>query len=188
MRSSSLFHCSWEPVTKYISEQYEKFLKEEMNIARKKRIPDTRVHCCLYFISPTGHSWVCAHAHAHVHCSFIHPPPGEAYWSLLRLIEEQATGPFQKLTAFCCASHKGFNDRKWGRGSSRKWGRGSSRKWGRGYNRQWRHHTWALCSGPTMVEWPSCGRQNSRDVVHVQTQTENPPLQTASLPASLITS
>ena len=48
--------------------------------------------------------------------------------------------------------------------------------------------TTALCSGPTMVEWPSCGRQNSRDVVHVQTQTENPPLQTASLPPSLISS
>ncbi|XP_051016025.1 neuronal-specific septin-3 isoform X2 [Acomys russatus] len=46
----------WEPIEKYISEQYEKFLKEEVNIARKKRIPDTRVHCCLYFISPTGHS------------------------------------------------------------------------------------------------------------------------------------
>lgn len=47
---------SWEPISKYINEQYEKFLKEEVNIARKKRIPDTRVHCCLYFISPTGHS------------------------------------------------------------------------------------------------------------------------------------
>ena len=47
---------SWEPIEKYINEQYEKFLKEEVNIARKKRIPDTRVHCCLYFISPTGHS------------------------------------------------------------------------------------------------------------------------------------
>ncbi|KAJ8251839.1 hypothetical protein GJAV_G00225990 [Gymnothorax javanicus] len=46
----------WEPVSKYINEQYEKYLKEEMNIARKKRIPDTRIHCCLYFISPTGHS------------------------------------------------------------------------------------------------------------------------------------
>ncbi|KAJ8001776.1 hypothetical protein DPEC_G00172940 [Dallia pectoralis] len=46
----------WEPISKYINEQYEKFLKEEVNIARKKRIPDTRVHCCLYFISPTGHS------------------------------------------------------------------------------------------------------------------------------------
>lgn len=49
---------SWEPIEKYINEQYEKFLKEEVNIARKKRIPDTRVHCCLYFISPTGHSYV----------------------------------------------------------------------------------------------------------------------------------
>ncbi|XP_077195457.1 neuronal-specific septin-3 isoform X3 [Paroedura picta] len=46
----------WEPIEKYINEQYEKFLKEEVNIARKKRIPDTRVHCCIYFISPTGHS------------------------------------------------------------------------------------------------------------------------------------
>uniref|UniRef100_F7ASV9 Septin n=1 Tax=Ornithorhynchus anatinus TaxID=9258 RepID=F7ASV9_ORNAN len=46
----------WEPIEKYINEQYEKFLKEEVNIARKKHIPDTRVHCCLYFISPTGHS------------------------------------------------------------------------------------------------------------------------------------
>uniref|UniRef100_A0A8C4TF91 Neuronal-specific septin-3 n=2 Tax=Erpetoichthys calabaricus TaxID=27687 RepID=A0A8C4TF91_ERPCA len=45
-----------DPIEKYINEQYEKFLKEEVNIARKKRIPDTRVHCCMYFISPTGHS------------------------------------------------------------------------------------------------------------------------------------
>ncbi|PWA32757.1 hypothetical protein CCH79_00012418 [Gambusia affinis] len=47
---------SWEPISKYINEQFEKFLKEEVNITRKKRIPDTRVHCCLYFIPPTGHS------------------------------------------------------------------------------------------------------------------------------------
>ncbi|XP_069022812.1 neuronal-specific septin-3 [Embiotoca jacksoni] len=46
----------WEPISKHINEQFEKFLKEEVNITRKKRIPDTRVHCCLYFISPTGHS------------------------------------------------------------------------------------------------------------------------------------
>ncbi|XP_019717302.1 neuronal-specific septin-3 [Hippocampus comes] len=49
----------WEPICKYINEQYEKFLREEVNITRKKRIPDTRVHCCLYFISPTGHSYYC---------------------------------------------------------------------------------------------------------------------------------
>uniref|UniRef100_V9L532 Neuronal-specific septin-3 n=1 Tax=Callorhinchus milii TaxID=7868 RepID=V9L532_CALMI len=46
----------WEPIEKYVNEQYERYLKEEANISRKKRIPDTRVHCCLYFISPTGHS------------------------------------------------------------------------------------------------------------------------------------
>ncbi|XP_041958557.1 neuronal-specific septin-3 isoform X1 [Alosa sapidissima] len=46
----------WEPISKFVNEQYEKYLKEEVNIARKKRIPDTRVHCCLYFIAPTGHS------------------------------------------------------------------------------------------------------------------------------------
>uniref|UniRef100_A0A8C5HDK8 Neuronal-specific septin-3 n=3 Tax=Gouania willdenowi TaxID=441366 RepID=A0A8C5HDK8_GOUWI len=46
----------WEPISKYINEQFEKFLKEEVNITRKKRIPDTRVHCCIYFISPTGHT------------------------------------------------------------------------------------------------------------------------------------
>ncbi|KAL2086542.1 hypothetical protein ACEWY4_017601 [Coilia grayii] len=46
----------WEPISKFINEQYEKYLKEEVNIARNKRIPDTRVHCCLYFIAPTGHS------------------------------------------------------------------------------------------------------------------------------------
>lgn len=41
---------------KFINDQYEKYLQEEVNINRKKRIPDTRVHCCLYFIPATGHS------------------------------------------------------------------------------------------------------------------------------------
>uniref|UniRef100_W5MIB8 Septin 12 n=1 Tax=Lepisosteus oculatus TaxID=7918 RepID=W5MIB8_LEPOC len=45
----------WEPIVKYINEQYEKYLKEELNINRKRRIPDTRIHCCVYFVPPTGH-------------------------------------------------------------------------------------------------------------------------------------
>ncbi|XP_069761572.1 neuronal-specific septin-3-like isoform X8 [Narcine bancroftii] len=45
----------WEPIVKYINEQYEKYLREEININRKKRIPDTRIHCCVYFVPPTGH-------------------------------------------------------------------------------------------------------------------------------------
>ncbi|KAM6164907.1 septin-9 [Rhynchocyon petersi] len=46
----------WQPIMKFINEQYEKYLQEEININRKKRIPDTRVHCCLYFIPATGHA------------------------------------------------------------------------------------------------------------------------------------
>ncbi|KFO13754.1 Septin-9, partial [Balearica regulorum gibbericeps] len=48
--------CSWQPIMKFINDQYEKYLQEEININRKKRIPDTRVHCCIYFIPATGHS------------------------------------------------------------------------------------------------------------------------------------
>lgn len=46
----------WMPVVQYINGQYEKYLNEEISIIRRKQIPDTRVHCCLYFIPPTGHS------------------------------------------------------------------------------------------------------------------------------------
>ncbi|XP_030584917.1 septin 9b isoform X3 [Archocentrus centrarchus] len=45
----------WQPIMKFINEQYEVYLQEEININRKKRIPDSRVHCCIYFIPPTGH-------------------------------------------------------------------------------------------------------------------------------------
>uniref|UniRef100_A0A669B8Q4 Septin 9b n=1 Tax=Oreochromis niloticus TaxID=8128 RepID=A0A669B8Q4_ORENI len=45
----------WQPIMKFINDQYETYLQEEININRKKRIPDTRVHCCIYFIPPTGH-------------------------------------------------------------------------------------------------------------------------------------
>lgn len=45
----------WQPIMKFINEQYEQYLQEEINICRKKRILDTRVHCCIYFIPPTGH-------------------------------------------------------------------------------------------------------------------------------------
>uniref|UniRef100_A0A3Q3KTV2 Septin-type G domain-containing protein n=1 Tax=Mastacembelus armatus TaxID=205130 RepID=A0A3Q3KTV2_9TELE len=45
----------WEPIMKYVNEQYEKYLREEMNVHRKRRIPDSRVHCCIYFLPATGH-------------------------------------------------------------------------------------------------------------------------------------
>jgi len=44
----------WVPIVEYIEEQFEKYLEEETRITRVK-VPDTRVHACLYFIAPTGH-------------------------------------------------------------------------------------------------------------------------------------
>ncbi|XP_058013555.1 septin-12 isoform X1 [Ahaetulla prasina] len=45
----------WEPIIQYINDQYERYLKEEILIKRKQKIPDTRVHACVYFVPPTGH-------------------------------------------------------------------------------------------------------------------------------------
>ncbi|KAL0993092.1 hypothetical protein UPYG_G00103100 [Umbra pygmaea] len=45
----------WQPIMRFINDQYEQYLQEEIHINRKKRIPDSRVHCCIYFIPPTGH-------------------------------------------------------------------------------------------------------------------------------------
>lgn len=53
----SVSFVSWQPIMKFINDQYEAYLQEEININRKKRIPDSRVHCCIYFIPPTGHWW-----------------------------------------------------------------------------------------------------------------------------------
>ncbi|KAJ3036917.1 cell division control protein [Rhizophlyctis rosea] len=46
----------WEPIIKYIKEQYSQYLRKELTPARERRIPDTRVHAILFFISPTGHA------------------------------------------------------------------------------------------------------------------------------------
>lgn len=42
----------WEPLVKYIKEQHSQYLRKELSTLRPKSIPDTRVHCILYFISP----------------------------------------------------------------------------------------------------------------------------------------
>ncbi|GAB1299970.1 Septin 12 [Apodemus speciosus] len=46
---------SWDPILSYINQQYEQYLQEELLITRQRHIPDTRVHCCVYFVPPTGH-------------------------------------------------------------------------------------------------------------------------------------
>lgn len=47
--------CSdcWLPVVHFIEEQFEQYLRDESGLNRKN-IQDSRVHCCLYFISPFG--------------------------------------------------------------------------------------------------------------------------------------
>ncbi|XP_058790132.1 septin-7 isoform X2 [Phymastichus coffea] len=44
----------WQPVIEYIENKYEEFLNAESRVIRRQ-IPDSRVHCCLYFIAPSGH-------------------------------------------------------------------------------------------------------------------------------------
>ncbi|CEF66853.1 Septin-2 [Strongyloides ratti] len=43
-------------ITSYIDDQFEKYLKEELKVKRcMTYYDDTRIHACLFFISPTGH-------------------------------------------------------------------------------------------------------------------------------------
>ncbi|KAJ3386181.1 cell division control protein [Entophlyctis sp. JEL0112] len=46
----------WEPVVKYIKEQYSSYLRKELTPTRDRRITDSRVHAVLFFIAPTGHA------------------------------------------------------------------------------------------------------------------------------------
>ena len=45
----------WSPVISYVESQYEAFLDAETRVNRVAKMPDSRVHACLYFIAPSGH-------------------------------------------------------------------------------------------------------------------------------------
>ncbi|KAG8429372.1 hypothetical protein GDO86_003889 [Hymenochirus boettgeri] len=48
---------SYLPIVDYIDKQFEAYLQEELKIKRfLYNYHDTRIHACLYFIAPTGHS------------------------------------------------------------------------------------------------------------------------------------
>ena len=49
-------YCSWDPIIKYIKDQHSAYLRKELTAMRDRYIQDTRIHCCLYFINPTGHA------------------------------------------------------------------------------------------------------------------------------------
>ncbi|CAF4593713.1 unnamed protein product, partial [Rotaria sp. Silwood2] len=52
----NLKYFSWQPIIDYIDSKYEEYLNAESRVIRKTHIVDNRIHCCLYFITPTGHS------------------------------------------------------------------------------------------------------------------------------------
>ncbi|NXP72153.1 SEP10 protein, partial [Ramphastos sulfuratus] len=48
---------SYQPIVDYVDAQFEAYLQEELKINRSLfSYHDTRIHVCIYFISPTGHS------------------------------------------------------------------------------------------------------------------------------------
>ena len=46
---------SWKPIVEDIEARFDSYLEQENRVNRQK-IVDNRVHACLYFIQPTGHS------------------------------------------------------------------------------------------------------------------------------------
>lgn len=51
------FFSSYKSIVEFIDAQFEAYLQEELKIKRTLHsYHDTRIHACLYFIAPTGHS------------------------------------------------------------------------------------------------------------------------------------
>ena len=48
-------YLSWKPIVENIESRFDSYLEQENRVNRIK-IVDNRVHACLYFIQPTGHS------------------------------------------------------------------------------------------------------------------------------------
>jgi septin 3/9/12 len=49
---------SWDPIVKYIKDQHSAYLRKELTAQRDRYIQDTRIHCCLFFIQPSGHAYL----------------------------------------------------------------------------------------------------------------------------------
>lgn len=46
---------SWQPIIEFLDDQHESYMLQEQQPRRTEKI-DLRVHSCLYFIRPTGHT------------------------------------------------------------------------------------------------------------------------------------
>lgn len=51
---------SWKPIVEYMEDRFSDYFDQETRVERQVRIPDRRVHCCLYFIAPTAHGYAFA--------------------------------------------------------------------------------------------------------------------------------
>jgi len=47
--------CRWKPILDNIEARFDAYLEQENRVNRTKMV-DNRIHACLYFIEPTGHS------------------------------------------------------------------------------------------------------------------------------------
>lgn len=47
---------SWNPIIDFLDDQHESYMRQEQQPSRHSKVKDLRVHACLYFIRPTGHS------------------------------------------------------------------------------------------------------------------------------------
>ena len=49
------YFISWKPILENIETRFDAYLEQENRVNRRKMV-DNRVHACIYFIAPTGHT------------------------------------------------------------------------------------------------------------------------------------
>ena len=54
---------SWKPIIDHIDSKYDEYLNAESRVTRGAQLDDHRIHCCLYFITPSGHGLVVMKCH-----------------------------------------------------------------------------------------------------------------------------
>lgn len=47
----------------HIDSKYDEYLNAESRVTRGAQLDDHRIHCCLYFITPSGHGLVIVECH-----------------------------------------------------------------------------------------------------------------------------
>jgi cell division control protein 12 len=47
---------SWTPIIDFVDDQHEIYMRQEQQPQREQK-SDLRVHACLFFVRPTGHTW-----------------------------------------------------------------------------------------------------------------------------------